>query len=53
MKMLGSQSKASEINLTNRIRDVEERVSGTENKVKELNASDKETVKLKKREKKN
>lgn len=38
------QTKMSEVNLTNRLKDVEERISGLANMVEEINSSIKENV---------
>lgn len=44
MKSPGCQTKISEVNLTNRLKDVEERISGLEEKVEEINSSVKENM---------
>lgn len=38
------QTKMSEVNLTNRLKDVKERISGLANMVEEINSSVKENV---------
>lgn len=46
MKNLGSQTKASEVIFTNRAEDTEEGISGIEDKVKDMDTSVKQNLKL-------
>lgn len=49
MKYWGSQTNALEVSLTNRFKDMEERISSLEDKVEEINRSVKEIAKSKKK----
>lgn len=49
IKNSGCQTKASEVNLNNRLKLMEERIEGIENKVWGTNTSVKESIKLKER----
>lgn len=45
---MSKKKKPTEVSLTNKLQDVEERISGAEDKVDEMNNSVKEIVKFKK-----
>jgi hypothetical protein len=44
---LGKRTGKTDISITNRIQDMEERISGTKHKIEEINITDKEKVKSK------
>ena len=48
MKNLESQTKTSKVKLTNRVQEMEERISGIEDKIEEMDTSVKQNVKYKK-----
>lgn len=48
MANLGKKAVTTEVSISNRIQEMEERISGVENTMEEINASIKENVKSKK-----
>lgn len=45
MKISGIQAKTLKLSLTNRVQDRKDRILGVEDKIEEMNSSDKENVK--------
>ena len=48
MKHLGKQTRTTEANITDRIQEMEEKVSGVEDTIEETDSSDKESIKYNK-----